>query len=225
MPSAHEHFSAQFQKWEMRGRGWQVFPRPVYPEPPFVPFTFRSMVETPAIDDGRRPTFLSSLARRLASPPAARPPPPPPVEAEEEPEPTPLIRDALVELQLALTEDLDLTKDSYAQFFGNLALCREPLAFELLGSYRRVLAQFAAASEDVSLVAKQLSAHFPDVPLSEKQGTLENAWTNSEGNEAFAVEFGLEREFMLPLAMGKLDPFIGLVAALSELRPGELGLS
>ncbi len=221
MASAHEHFSGQFQKWEMRGRGWQVFPQPVYPEPPFVPFTFLSMVETPAVDDGRRQTFLSSLARKLARP---TPPPPPPVEPEEEPEPTQLVRDSLVELQLALPEDLDLAKDSYAQFFGNLALCREPVAFELLGSYRRVLVQFAAAADDVSLVRKQLLAHFADVSLSERAGTLENAWTNSEGNEAFAVEFGLEREFLLPLATGKLDPFIGLVAALSELRPGELGL-
>jgi len=39
-----------------------------------------------------------------------------------------------------------------------------------------------------------------------------------------AVEFGLEREFMLPLASGKLDPFIGIIGALAELQSGELGL-
>ena len=80
MASAHEHFSEQFHKWEMRGRGWQVFPQPVYPEPPFVPFRYRPMTETPAVDDGRRPTFLSSLARKLARPA----PVPPPIEPEEE---------------------------------------------------------------------------------------------------------------------------------------------
>ena len=42
--------------------------------------------------------------------------------------------------------------------------------------------------------------------------------------KSLAVEFGLTREFMLPLASGKLDPFIGIVGALSELQPGELGL-
>jgi len=60
--------------------------------------------------------------------------------------------------------------------------------------------------------------------MAERQGALEDAWTASEGDAACAVEFGLRREFMLPLATGKLDPFIGLIAALSELRPGELGL-
>jgi len=57
-----------------------------------------------------------------------------------------------------------------------------------------------------------------------QEGTLDKAWDASEGDETFAVEFGLEREFMLPLATGKLDPFIGIVGALAELEPGELGL-
>jgi hypothetical protein len=39
-----------------------------------------------------------------------------------------------------------------------------------------------------------------------------------------AVEFGLRRESMLPLAKGKLDPFIGIVGALSDLAEHELGL-
>ena len=163
---------------------------------------------------------MSSLARKLARPT----PPPAPVELEDEPEPTPLIRDSIVELQAALPDDFDVSSDSFERFFGNLALCREPMAFELLGGYRRVLVQFAAAEDDVSLVRKQLAAHFPDIKFSEHEGTLENAWTASEGNEAFAIEFGLGREFMLPLATGKLDPFAGIVAALSELRPGEIGL-
>jgi hypothetical protein len=220
MATAHEHFSAQFEAWEKRGRGWQVFDRPVYPEPPFVPFSFRAMAETPAVDDGRETTFLSRFARKLARKPVEESP----VEPDTEPEPTALIRDSLVELQLALPADLDMAKDAFEHFLNSLDLCREPIAFELLGSYRRVIVQFAAAADDASLVRKQISACFPDVQLSERQGTLEAAWTASEGNVACAVEFGLRQEFMLPLASGKLDPFIGIVAALSELRPGELGL-
>ena len=225
MPTAHEHFSEQFQKWEVRGRGWQVFDQPVYPEPPFVPFRFRSMVETPAVDDGRRHTFLSAMMEKFSRS-LSTTPPPAPVEPEpdEEPEPTPLVRDSLVELQVSLPANLDIARETFDQFFRNLALCREPVAFELLGSYRRVLAQFVAGEDDASLVRKQLTAHFPDVQFRQQTGTLEQAWEASEGDAAFAVEFGLEHEFMLPLACGKLDPFIGIVAALAELQPGELGL-
>jgi hypothetical protein len=221
MPSAHEHFSAQFQNWEKRGRGWQVFDQPVQPEPPFVPFKLRAMTDQPVLDDGCRPSFLGSLFRRPTPPatPAVVEP-----EPEPEPEPTPLERGPLVELQLALSADLDMAKDVFEHFLNSLALCREPIAFELLGTHQRVLAQFVAAPEDVSMVRRQLGAHFPDVQLSERQDTLQKAWTASEGNEALAVEFGLRHEFMLPLATGKVDPFVGIVAALAELPPGELGL-
>ena len=85
MPTAHEQFSEQFRRWELRGRGWQVFDNPVHPEPPFVPFTHHHLLETPAVDNGRRPTFLSSLYRKLTSPPQEAPPIEP--ESEEEPEP------------------------------------------------------------------------------------------------------------------------------------------
>ena len=223
MATAHEHFSEQFEKWEMRGRGWQVFPEPVYPEPPFVPFKLRSMVEPPAIDDGRRPTFLSSLARKWAQP-TTPPPPPPPVEQEEEPEPTPLIRDTLVEFQASLPDKLDVPIDVFGQFLLNLSLCREPIAFELFGTHKKIATQFVASKSDASLFHRQLQAFFPEAVFIERENRLQQEWEKSTGDEVLTIEFGLEREFMLPLASGKLDPFIGIIGALAELQPGELGL-
>lgn len=224
MPTVHEHFSRQFQKWEVRGRGWQVFDQPVYPEPPFTPFAYRSMTETPAVDDGRRHTFLSSLmekvSQKLAPPAPSRIQP----EPEEDPQPVFLNRGSMVELQAALPADFDISRDSFEHLFRNLALCREPLAFELVGSYRRVLVQFAACEEDISLVRKQLQAILPDVQFRQQTGTLKTAWMASNGNQAIAVEFGLEQEFVLPLANDKLDPFVGIVAALAELQPSELAM-
>ena len=219
MASVHEQLSGQFYKWESRGRGWQVFDEPVYPEPPFQPFNGYRLA-TPAVDDGRRPTFLSSLFRKVSQPP------PTPVvdEVEEEPEPTPLVRKSLVAFQASLPAELDIAKESFDQFFRNLDLCREPIAFELLGVHKRVLAQFAASAADASPVRRQLTAHFPDVQFRQLEGALDQAWDASEGDEAFAVEFGLEREFILPLATGKIDPFVGLVGAMAELQPGELAL-
>jgi hypothetical protein len=223
MSRLDDQLTEQFRQWEIRGRGWQVFDEPVSPEPPFVPFHGHYLPAAPPIDDGRRPTFFSSLLETLSNklstekPPAA-------IEPDEEPEPISLIRDSLIELQAALPANLDIARDSFDQLFRNLALCREPVAFELVGSHRRVCAQFAACEADISLVRKQVSAHFPDVQFRQQEGTLEKAWLSCTGDAAFAVEFGLEHEFMLPLATGKLDPFVGIVAALSELQPGELGL-
>jgi hypothetical protein len=183
------------------------------------------MAQTFAIDDGRRPTFLSSLVQKLSRTLSTEPPPvPEEPQPETESEPTPLFRGELQELQVALPAKLDIARESFDQFFRNLVSCREPVAFELLGSYRRVLAQFAACQEDFPLVRKQLQAYFPEVQFRQQTGTLEKAWMQCAGNEAVAVEFGLEKEFMLPLAGGQLDPFIAIIGALAELRPGEIGL-
>src|SRR5579864_5426662 len=58
-----EALTRQFYEWEMRGRGWQVFDRPVALEPPFRPFFGHFIPGSPGavVDDGRKPTFLSNL--------------------------------------------------------------------------------------------------------------------------------------------------------------------
>ncbi|HEX3624882.1 MAG TPA: type IV secretion system DNA-binding domain-containing protein [Verrucomicrobiae bacterium] len=221
MPTVHEHFSQQFHKWEMRGRGWQVFEHPVQLEPPFVPFVLRPMTEVPAVDDGSRPGFLGSLFRKVIPPPK---PEPAFVEPDEEPEPTLLTRNSIVEFRTSLPADLDLAKEEFEQFLSSLSLCREPIAFELVGGKNKVTAQFAAASCDASLVHRQLQAYFPETAFNPRENVLEEAWNTCSGEESLVVDCGLAREFMFPLASGKLDPFIAIIAALSEVAEEELGL-
>ena len=225
MARIDEKFTERFHQWERRGRGWQVFPELVSPEPSFRPFPGHYIPATSVVDDGRRPTALSSFIQRLSRKLSTEPLPPPVIpETEDEPEPDVLIRDATVELQVSLPAKLDISREAFEQFLLNLSLCREPVAFELLGQHERVFAQFVTHPDDAPLVRRQLQAHFPEAGFQSRDNTLEQAWEASEGDEALAVEFGLAQEFMLPLASGKLDPFIGIVAALSELQPGELGL-
>ena len=225
MSRLDEQLTEQFRQWELRGRGWQVFDEPVSPEPPFVPFHGNYLPHAPAIDDGRKPTFLSSLVEKLSHklstvpPPAAVEP-----EPDEKPEPKSLVREKLIEFQASLPDKLDVSREAFEQFLLNLSSCHEPIAFELLGTHKRITAQFAAAVNDVPLLRRQLSAYFPEAVFVPREGALEQAWDGSKGEEVLAVEFGLAHEFMLPLAIGKLDPFIGIIGALAELKPGELGL-
>lgn len=225
MSSVHEQLSAQFYEWEQRGRGWQVFAQPVSPEPPFRPFDGYSPPEPSAVDDGRRPTLLSSLfqslTRSLSTEPSAEQARP---EAVEEAEPQPLVRDALVELQTSLPANLNISREAFEQLLSNLALCREPLAFELVGTENRVTAQFAMHPDDAPLVRRQLQAYFPEAVFQLRKDTLTEAWHTCSAEEELVVEFGLAHEFMLPLASGRLDPFIGIVGALSELRADEIAM-
>ena len=225
MSRLDEQLSEQFHRWERRGRGWQVFDNPVSPEPPFRPFEGHYLPATPPVDDGAKPTFLSSLVQRLSQKLSTEPEKPADLpEPEEEPEPTPLIRESLVKLQASLPDKLDISKEAFEQFLLNLSLCREPIVFELIGSHRKVAAQFVAGLSDAPLLRRQLQAYFPEAVFVPREGGLEQAWQVCRGDEALAVEFGLKHEFMLPLASGKLDPFIGIIGALAELQPGELGL-
>lgn len=225
MATIDDKLSEQFYRWEVRGRGWQVFPEPVHPEPPFVPFYGHFLPEAPPADDGRRPTFLSSLVEKLSgklrTEPAAEPSIP---EPEEEPEPTPLIREPLLELQVSLPAKLDISKEAFEQFLLNLSFCREPIAFELLGTHKKVAAQFVSDVRNIPLLRRQLQAFFPEAVFVLREDGLDRAWETSQGDEILAVEFGLRNEFMLPLASARLDSFVGLVGALAELQAGELGL-
>jgi Type IV secretion-system coupling protein DNA-binding domain len=225
MSRLEEQLTEQFRKWELRGRGWQVFSEPVSPEPPFVPFYGHYLPDTPVVDDGRKPTFLSSFVRKLSqSISTERPAPPAIAEPEEEPEPVLFTRGPLIELQTSLPAKLDIGAEAVAQFLRNLALCREPIAFELLGTAKRVKVQFATGEEDAPHVRRQLQAYFPEAVFRPCESTLEKVWNDCDGEDALVVEFGLAREFMFMLGSGKLDPFISIVGALSELQPSDLGL-
>lgn len=225
MSRLDEQLTEQFHQWELRGRGWQVFAEPVEPEPPFVHFTGHYLPATRPVDDGARPTFLSSLVQRLSQKLSTEKPSAlVESEPEEEPEPTTLTRESLVELQASLPDKLDISKDAFEQFLLNLSLCREPIAFELVGTHKKVSTQFVASADDAPLLRRQLQAYFPEAVFVPREGGLEQAWEASNSDEMLAVEFGLKHEFMLPLQSGRLDPFIGIVGALAELRAGELGL-
>src|SRR5665213_4140728 len=210
MSRLDEQLTEQFHQWELRGRGWQMFDEPVSPEPPFRPFHGHYLPGAPAIDDGRKATFLSSLVQKLSGKLSTETPlASVESEPEEEPEPQSLVREELIEFQASLPDKLDISKEAFEQFLLNLSLCREPIAFELLGTHKKVTAQFAAADEDAPLLRRQLQAYFPEAVFVPQEGTLKQAWNSSTGEEVLAVEFGLAHEFMLPLASGKIDPFIG----------------
>ena len=83
--SSAEALTRQFYEWERRGRGWTVWNRPVALEPPFRPF-FDHFIQGPVaapIDDGRKPTVLSSFFDGLFKSRDTLSPPPVPLDDAE----------------------------------------------------------------------------------------------------------------------------------------------
>lgn len=219
-----EALTKQFHQWELRGRGWHVFDSPVSPEPPFVPFYGHLLPAQLPVDDGKRPTIVSGLLEKAGKLLRGETEPEPPV-LEEEPEPTVLNRGPLIELQALLPADFKVGRDEFEQFMMGLSLCLEPITFELVGSFAQVALQFAVHPGDLPLMEGQLQAFFPDTVFLRSEGALKEAWGSSDyDDDSVIVEFGLGREFMIPLETGKLDPFVSILGALSGLDAGEFGL-
>ncbi len=228
MSSIEEKLSEQFYDWEQRGRGWQIWDAPVSLEPPFRPFYDHSFPREKHADDGRRPTFLSSFISKLSNKLADGKEPEPVVEKEEEEfEPDLQERGSMVELFASLPASTQISREVFEQFLSSLTNCREPIAFELIGTHDSITTQFAASESDVDLIRHQLEAHFPEAVFTKQVSFLEEKWNEAEAEKSVIFEFGLAREFMFQIAPVRnfnLDPFIGLTAAMSNLRKNELAL-
>ena len=220
---AFELLTRQFYEWEIRGRGWRVWPRPVMLEPPFRPF-FGHFLEgtSPIVDDGRKQTRLSSIFERLKPPPNNALTLPvavePPLEFFDDGGP-------LAEIQIALPPETKVTRDTAAQFLLTLGHTSRPASFEIVGTSESIVVQLTCAKRDERQVCEQLQAYFPEAIVTAREGFLASLWEGA-GKQA-VVDFGLSNEFMRPLRSYERfepDPLSGVMGAMSDLVGRELAV-
>jgi hypothetical protein len=221
-----EAITASFYAWELRGRGWAVAPYPVILEPPFrrcflLP---EHDVTKVRIDDGKRPTLLSSLVDGIRDSFTPQAPQTDAVTAFEEPAPyqIPDFPD-IVTLRVYTPEGFSSDMERTRRFFSNLTGLESPLSFELVGHDGRVTLQVAVDAGDMERVRDLLTGYFPEAVIVEGEDALLSAARRDD--EAFFVDFGLEHEFFLPLGAFKsfsLDPYIPLIPALARAARDEV---
>jgi hypothetical protein len=221
--SPAEIIAAQFYGWELRGRGWIDMPYRVVLEPPFRPF-HGFVLPRIQEDDGRIPTLLSRLAEWLFRRAPTREP-----EAAATPEGDPecfASDEPLVEFVVALPQSVGVGFPAAEGFLCSLRACRLPVAFELIAARGQLSVQVTCRTSDASLVESNLRAFFPDASASGEEGRLACLWQSAPGDTAL-LEFGLAREFMVPLAEHRSfdpDPLLPLFAALGTLDAAEVGI-
>ena len=229
MSRLDEALTAQFYAWESKGRGARIFDRPVSLEPPFVPFIGYVAPSTPAVDDGRKPTALSSFMERLGlSPgPAARTTEPPSIPVEPPVEWREL--QECVELQFSLPLSRSVPTPQVELFLRHACRPGEALALEILGTERETVPQLVASPRAATRIRSATGTCFPGIvcaPFGDSDNAgeaLAEAWHDSESKFA-VVELGLAREFMLPLGNPRCDLLASVVAAMDLLAKGELAL-
>ena len=98
--------------------------RQVAIEPPFRPFSGHRLPYVPPVDDGRKPTFLSSFVdqvRRHIAPESSAGVDADIPEDDEEPEPERLERDELTEIQVMLPADAKASPTMVQSILANFA--------------------------------------------------------------------------------------------------------
>lgn len=220
--SISEQLERHFRAWEIRGRGWTLYPCPVGLEPPFRPFEGHFIWRAPQ-DTGRRTSFLSALFGP-PSPVAETLPTAAELEADE-PLPSVFEEDrALSELQILLPEDYAPKRDQVEQLLSTLGGLPEPVSFELIGSGDSIRLYLTCRADDRARVEHLFEALHPEAVLIPREDALSQAWDEAEGDDTLVVDFGLGSDFLRPLqglrAFGG-DPLSSVVGALSVLNSGE----
>lgn len=224
-PSPVEIITRSFYAWEVRGRGWQVSDYPVLLEPPFrfcgvLPEL--GFARTQPLDDGKRPTLLSSFVEKMretfrgTEEPGDDTPP-----ASEELEPYPVLdTPILTAFRIAVPADFLSRPDTTKRLLTSFSACLFPVSFELIGSGGKVAIQIACAASDREHVRGQLLAYLPDASVIESEDLLASIWHEEHAHAV--VDLGLSEEFFLPLqADQKLDPYLSLIPALASAEKDE----
>ena len=216
--TAVERRTLAFYEWEIRGRGWQLYDCSVSLEPPFVPFS-RALPSGPqALDDGRQATWLSDLWERVAG--RGGPKAENPIEDVVVEPRTARNGGEPVELRLLLGEPAKNSGQVFQAWLRSISTSSGPISFEVIGTRDGVTLQFAVSQEDAGLVRDSLAVFFPEIGVEETSNALGQEWLDA--SESVVMEFGLAREFMLPLCVPALhpDPLTPLIGALAGVQNG-----
>ncbi|PCI19433.1 hypothetical protein COB64_03820 [Candidatus Wolfebacteria bacterium] len=229
IPSSSENLTSQFYKWEHFGRGWYVYGQPVQLEPPFAPLLQIPVSPDLAIDDGREPTLLSSIADMFRS-----------KSTQVQNEDTDLSdisidRSAfpsedmytLSEIQINVPKGQDTSIDTAESFLVMLSNCRLPICYEVISTHDKTVIQITCRQPDESYVLNQVKAFYPEVVLTIEQGYLIKKYQEYDGfQEMLIVDFGLSDEFMCPLQSVRgfnPDLLSSIAGALEGIESGEMG--
>lgn len=214
----------QFHAWERRLRGWERYDHHVSLEPPDARFRGYHVERVERTGDGRVPGFLDRLrgenSRRPRRPRRTQ-------TADPLPEPDRNGGITLpVEIQLTLPRSTDVTPRLAARLVDGVLAPGERVAFELMGLGPEVVAQVVVTEENARAVEGAIETLIPDVTLT-RECVLLRAFDANPADPTVIADFGLAREFLLPLAAAtdfRVDPLLGFLPVLESLEDDEFGL-
>ncbi len=204
------------------GRGWTVLDYETDLEPLF-PESLRKRGDRP-VDDGRLPSFYRRfLSKRRKAPPT---------DESLQPSVSSSSRIQLnakpvsenVSFRVYLPHELKYSSEQTEQLLLTLALSASVAGFEIVGTDSTITLQFTCPSSEGSSFLSQLRAHLPNINIRDEADALAECLLTSRVNESVMIDFGLGREWFLPIhcpGSFAIDPLLPLIAGLEELKADE----
>lgn len=213
---------ADFEAWNLRGRGYELWPEAVRLEPRFLPFLggHRSDQRN---DDGRKPGLIERVKTPSASLPTASHGDLAKLPLAPWP---PAVPSGLTELQLVLPFGFTVRTAFAKELIAHLHNLAFPISFELIGLFEGIVVQLACSDADSPEIIQSLHAYFPEVAIKKHRDFLRSCWHGQDGTQSI-IDFGLAEPYAFPLedaATLENDPLIAVIGALNDLDDDELGL-
>lgn len=220
MSSLQEKATINFYTWESRGRGYYHFDKPIEIEPPYIPFVPITISHDKHVDDGKV-TLFGDLKKFFNT-------------SEEKkdddivvPEILPHSVNSQPELEcieILFPDGTEIPIASMHEFLNILSFSESSLSFEVLSQHNSITIQFSCSKYDRSRLMSHLKAFFPNIILKSKEALD----INFDLDVPVAIaDFGLDHEFMLPIAKTEslnIDPLTSIIATLGTLDHDETAI-
>lgn len=224
VPQTRQEILAEsFRIWELAGRGWQIFDYETELEPAFSRFIVPQRTARP-IDDGRMPSLFGRLfsnrqgANLISNDDNFS------VNSSDRTPPRPQTILQLASFRIYLPNELKIPIEQTEQLLQTLSASASFIAFEIIGNESEIVFQITCPETEKQAVFAQLKSHLPTLDLREAADALDQNFQTNRTNETVTVDFGLQREWFIPLPFGKsfaTDTLLPLIASMEEITTGE----
>lgn len=219
-----KELAESFSDWEIAGRGWQIFTELTELELLFGRFTLSQKVARPT-DDGRIPGLFGHLFSKTQNQNQISTSEVLPLNNFPNTTPSTVSPQKLTSFRLYFPRELKISFEQTEQILNTLILTASLLSFEIIGSKEEINFQITCPELEKSAVLAQLKSYLPILEIREDVDLLVQNFQINERTEVLTVDFGLGKEWFIPLPFGKrlsTDSLLPLIASMEELIEDEI---
>lgn len=206
-----EKATKNFYDWELKGRGYQLFPYQVHLEPTYRDF-YHVFSNTEYVDDGKVPTIFQKIFTKQNNTTKE--------EFEERPpkvfEYSPFLN--IYNLNFSLKQKID--SSLMLEFLNMLSESYNPVSFEIIGKEGMIDMQIVSSTDDGRRILHLLEAYFPSSTIKADNS---NRFPFNSKNTVLIVDFGYNEEFIRPIKYSP-DALTSIMAVFEGFRDGESGM-